>query len=120
MKFCERVARILNTAARYAVSVLLVAISSGLALAQAGAEGPTSRARGRTRRQCHFSVGGRSAIFQGERQQGAHAHLHRSVQQEQVNQRQWRSEVDREGRRLLRQMQQAVGGNFVWSCAYAG
>src|ERR1700751_1495501 len=56
---------------------------------------------------------GRSEIFQGDPRQGAHAHLRRSVQCQQGLQRQWRHEVDREGRRLLLRVQQAPEGRGV-------
>ena len=48
-----------------------------------------------------------SEIRQGNRRQGPHAHLRRPVQRQQDQQRQWRHEVDPEGRRLLQRVQQA-------------
>jgi len=61
-------------------------------------------------RACGLPQRGRSEIRQGDRRQGAPAHLRRPVQRQQDHQRQWRHEVDREGRRLLQRMQQEAEG----------
>ena len=57
-----------------------------------------------------LSERGGSEICQGDRRQGAHAHLRRPVQRQQDHQRQWRPEVDPEGRRLLQRMHQEAEG----------
>ena len=56
---------------------------------------------------------GFAEILQRVRRQGARAHLSRSVQGQQGQQRQWRPEVDHEGRRLLQRMQQASEGRLI-------
>ncbi len=76
-----------------------------------GEEGSRSRrGAGRASRACGVPVRGRSEIFQGKRRQGADAHLRRSVQRQQGRQRQWRLEVDPEGRRLLQRVHQEAEG----------
>ena len=72
-----------------------------------------SRPRGGPRstcRPCRVPVRRGFEIFQGNRRQGPHAHLRRSIQRQQGRQRQWRHEMDREGRRLLQRVQQEAEG----------
>src|SRR5204863_9281931 len=67
----------------------------------------TCRCAGRKR--CISDRGG-SEIFQGNRRQGPDAHLRRSIQRQQSQQREWRYEMDRQGRRLLQRVQQEAEG----------
>jgi len=67
-------------------------------------------AKSEARGKCRISHGGFAEIFERVGGKGADAHLPRSIQRQQGDQRQRRAEMDPEGRRLLQRVQQAAEG----------